>query len=268
MTLDPHFREVATDLAKQAGEIMLRYFTLDIETEWKGDTTPLTKADTEINSLVVATIGREFPSHGTIAEEGGTDYVDQEFAWVCDPIDGTRPFAWGTPLAHFSLALVSDGQPVLAVVNDPFTQRIYLAEKGMGARVNDLPVHVSREERRQGGRHIIGTMYWPRMQYGLSKMEPTFDSELIQTFNLATIVNMGMMVARGAFDATLFAGEKPWDCAAIKLIVEEAGGKVTDLYGNEQRYDREIRGMIASNGLLHDRLVRLVRESGALDGKA
>lgn len=265
MILDPHYKKVAVDLAKQAGEIMRRYFRRGIEVTTKDNNTPLTIADTAINDLVVQTIHHEFPSHGIIAEEGGTNYVDQEFAWVCDPIDGTISFARHIPTSAFSLALVKGGKPVLGVVYDPNDDSLYVAEAGQGTTLNGTPIQVSGPA---VIRPMVGNLTWVNNVYATQNVFPALIRKSIDVMYLHSNVYMGILVARGDLDGLIFPGLQPWDCAAIKLIVEEAGGKVTDLFGNEQRYDREIKGMIASNGILHDRLVGLVRESGALDGKA
>lgn len=262
MTLDPRFREVATDLAKQAGEIMLRYFQRGIEVTTKDNDTPLTIADTTINDLVVETIHREFPDHGIIAEEGGTDYVNQEFAWVCDPIDGTISFARHIPTSAFSLALVREGTPVLGVAYDPNDKGLYIGETGQGATLNGTPIRVNGPA---VIRPMVGNLSWVSNPYATENVFPALIRDSIDVMYLHSNVYMGILVARGDLDGVVFPGQQPWDCAALKVIIEEAGGKVTDLFGHEQRYDGQIRGMIASNGLLHDRLVALVRESGALD---
>lgn len=263
MDIDPRFRQVATDLAKQAGEIMLRYFQRGIEVTTKDNDTPLTIADTAINDLVVETIHREFPNHGIIAEEGGTDYADQEFAWVCDPIDGTISFARHIPTSAFSLALVQGGKPVLGVAYDPNDDGLYVAEAGRGTTLNGTPIRVNGPAMI---RPMVGNLTWVNNAYATEKVFPALIRDSIDVMYLHSNVYMGILVARGDLDGLVFPGLQSWDCAALKVIIEEAGGKVTDLFGNEQRYDGQIKGMIASNGLLHDRLVELVRESGALDG--
>lgn len=262
MTLDPRYREVALDLAKQAGEIMLRYFQRGIEVTTKDNDTPLTIADTAINNLVVETIHREFPTHGIIAEEGGTDYSNQEFVWVCDPIDGTISFARNIPTSAFSLALVHEGKPILGVVYDPHLDGLYVAEAGQGATLGGELIRVSDGK----GSRMVGNLTWLDNTYRTEKVYKPLIANGMNVMYVHSVVYMGILVARGDLDGVVFPGLSPWDCAALKVIIEEAGGKVTDLFGNEQRYDEPIKGMIASNGILHDRLVGIVRESGALDG--
>lgn len=262
MDLNPHYKEVALDLAKQAGEIMLRHFQRGIEVTTKDNDTPLTIADTAINNLVVETIHREFPTHGLIAEEGGTDYADQEFAWVCDPIDGTINFARNIPCSVFSLALVHDGEPILGIVNDPYMRYLYIGEKHKGTTLNGEPIHVSTKE----SGSMVGLNSFRSEKVKMRRLFPMLLDRGMESMFIHSAVYMGMLVGRGDLDGLVFPGVSPWDTAAQKVIIEEAGGKVTNLRGDNQRYDRETGGIIASNGLLHDRLVALVQESGALDG--
>ena len=134
------------------------------------------------------------------------------YVWVCDPIDGTAMYARHIPVAVFSLALVVDGIPIIGVVYDVFTNNLYTAIKGNGAYKNGKKISVN--------------------DYLLDDMKS---------------------VAQGNFTLALFPGttHKNCDIAAVKLIVEEAGGIVTDLFGNEQRYDQDINGAIISNKVVY-----------------
>src|SRR5688572_22457550 len=109
------YLEFAKKLAQEAGEISLRYFGFETESTWKGDNTPLTVADTEINDLVVKKINEIYPDHSIYGEERSDKKKGSKYIWVCDPIDGTMAFSVGLPIFVFSIALVdqSNGQPVL-----------------------------------------------------------------------------------------------------------------------------------------------------------
>lgn len=245
----------AKQVALQAGAIMLDHFHAEVEHREKADKTIVTVADEAINQMVIEAVEKAYPGHSVDGEEASAD-KQSEFVWVCDPIDGTVPYANGVPVSVFSLALVTDGQPIVAVVYEPFTKRLYTATKGGGTFLNGEPIQVSKLGLE---RHAtLNVEWWPEAAYDI-------DTELHQlsvdtkayVLHLGCVINASCWVAWGRYEACVFAGTtgKHVDMAAVKLLVEEAGGRVTDLAGNDQRYDRDIRGAIVSNGVVHDQLV-------------
>jgi fructose-1,6-bisphosphatase/inositol monophosphatase family enzyme len=250
-------KELALTLAKQAGKIIKDNFSLGMKKEWKEDNTPLTITDTEINKLVIKLVKQNFKNHSIIGEEESDYREEHEYCWVCDPVDGTIPFSHGVPTCVFSLALVHKGKPILGVVYDPFMDRMFFAEKGKGATLNGKKIKVSSESDIK--KKVIGICTWSQSKYPLFRTRKELDKRYVHVMNVSSITYMGALVANGEFIATIFSGDKPHDTAALKIIVEEAGGKVTDLFGNEQRYDREIKGHIISNSLVHQELVNLTR---------
>lgn len=246
----------AVDLAKQAGTIIRKNFALGMKKEWKSDNTPLTATDLAVNRLVVEAVQKTYPEHGILSEEEHEVRGMGEYVWVCDPIDGTIPFSHGIPVSTFSLALVQNGQPVLGAVYDPFLERLYVAEKGRGATMNGNPIHVSSAS--SLGNSLVGLSMWQPDHNVLLATRGELVLRHATAIQLNSIVYEGMLVAAGEMVGIIFPGTKPWDCAAIKIIVEEAGGKVTDLTGNEQRYDRPINGALASNGAAHDELLKII----------
>ncbi len=253
------YKTFSLELAKEAGKIIAANFSLGMKKEWKADNTPLTQTDLKINQLVIDSVKKEFPGHSIIAEEG-SDFSDKsEYVWVCDPVDGTIPFSHGIPTCVFSLALVRKGESILGVVYDPFLQRMFFAEKSKGATMNGAKISVSRATSLQNA--LVGFVWWKSEKMNLSKTDEILSDRGAILIDVKSIVYMDMLVANGELAATLFPGTKPHDTAATKIVVEEAGGKVTDLFGNEQRYDRDIKGHIASNGILHEELVRIVKEN-------
>ncbi len=251
--------EIAKRLAKDAGVIMNKYFSSGADgAQIKNDKTIVTKADTEINTHVIAVLATETPSYSVWGEEEKSIKQDVPYTWVCDPVDGTMPFAKGLPISTFSVALVdSEGVSVLGVVYDPFTDKLYEAVRGSGAFMNGMPIRVSDNDTLDGA--YIDEELWFN-----NEEQVTFDTPKDALNKLGAKVTtqcsaviMGCMVASGAYEAMLFGQGKPEDIAALSVIVTEAGGKVTDLFGNEQRYDTNIRGAVVSNDYLHEKLVEL-----------
>ena len=129
------YLEFAKDIAYQAGKIMLKYFNQNNGSNYKGDKTIVTLADTEINSYLIERVKEKYPNHAVDGEE--EQFGESNFVWVCDPVDGTAMYARHIPVAVFSLALVVDGEPIIGVVYDPFTDSLYSAAKGNGVYKND-----------------------------------------------------------------------------------------------------------------------------------
>jgi fructose-1,6-bisphosphatase/inositol monophosphatase family enzyme len=251
--------EFAAGVAHEAGTIMRQYFhSADQQATTKADHTPLTAADTAINELVIRRVTEAFPQHGVLGEEASVNQ-DRSELWVCDPIDGTRSFIIGEPTAMFSLAFVVDGVPQIAAAYDPFQDRLLTARLGGGAQCNGEPVHVNARPLDGGTIVASGNLNDIERRWEFYKQ---LRRQKANVRYLGGGVFKGCLVAEGRVEGYVFPGQGAHDIAAIKLIVEEAGGKVTDLAGNEQRYDRPIRGALITNGVIHDDLVRAVAEFG------
>lgn len=252
-------KTIAVGLAKEAGAIMRTNFIHGMKKEWKADGTPLTATDTAVNALVVEKISAAFPNHGILTEESAEVNPNAEYAWVCDPVDGTIPFSHGVPTAVFSLALVRDGKPILGVIYDPFMDRLFTAEEGKGAELNGKPIRVS--ESASFKHEVFSAVIWPGVVEVLIPLVQTVVRQGAIQLSCGSNVYAGALVATGELCASVFPGTFPWDVAAVKILVEEAGGRVTDIHGNDQRYDRAINGAIISNGKVHDQLLSLMVSS-------
>lgn len=249
------YLDFAKNLALRAGDSMLEYFKPGIARDIKSDATPVTVADTTINKMVIDAVAENFPSHSVMGEEESSGATATEYIWVCDPIDGTIPYTLGIPTNMFSIALVRNGESVLGVLYDPYTKRMFTAVKGSGAQLNGEKIRVNNEVA------PMGYVTLPTMQYGMTNTANLVADAIqtgIRSFSLCCITYEAMLVASGQITGVVFPGKTPWDIAAVKVIVEEAGGKVTDLYGNDQLYDRAIKGAVVSNSRMHDELVALV----------
>lgn len=251
----------AMSVARHAGTIMRAYYrTSEKQTAFKADKSPVTAADREINEYLITAVAATFPTHGVLGEEASTMTAEHSDVWVCDPIDGTIPFILGVPTAMFSLAFVRDGVPVLGVAFDPFLDRMFHAVKGYGAMCNDDAIVVGTRSLTEGA-VIAGPSY----VQGLLRSQSLYESLRAEGAAIAMFpgnVYKCTLIADGHLDGRIFGGPYAHDIAAIKIIVEEAGGRVTDLDGNEQRYDGRIRGAIISNGTIHQDLIDAVAAFG------
>ena len=252
------YKTFSLTLAKQAGILIRDNFTLGMKKEWKDNATPLTVTDVTINNLACDAVKATFPDHGFLGEEVGSFNQKAEYVWLCDPIDGTFPFSHGIPTCVFGLALVRDGKPILGLVFDPFMDRMFFAEKGTGAFLNDKKITVS--DMKDFNHSMIGLVMWRTADYDFSALVNPFMKTGAHFINLGCTMYMSMLVASGEFIAAVWPGSTPWDIAPIKIIVEEAGGTVTNIFGDEQRYDQDIKGGIVTNGHVHEEMIKMIKK--------
>lgn len=256
--MDEKYLEFAKDIAYKAGAIMLKYFKGDNGASYKFDQTIVTKADTEINAYLVDKVKQNFPTHSVDGEE--EQFGESTYVWVCDPVDGTAMYARHIPVAVFSLALVVNGVSEVGVVYDPFTNNLYSAIRGQGAYKNNKKISVN-DIKLDDMKSVSNFDMWPKADYNIYDSIKELGKKTYFV-SIGSVIRACMCVANGDFNLAIFPGttHKNCDIAAAKVIVEEAGGKVTDFFGNEQRYDRDIRGAIISNGIVHSEALSVLNK--------
>lgn len=256
--------EFAKQLAKESGMIMQKYFkTQELGHSWKPDHTPLTIADTTINSMVINRIKEAFPEHGVLGEEESFE-PDRQMVWVVDPIDGTVPFSLGIPTSAFSMALVdrADGQQLIAVTYDPFLDELFYASKGGGAFVNDQKLQTSQQSSLKRSYMCMSTRNGKGegYEYDGPKLIGYFRDQGVMMLNYMSMVYPANRVAAGQILALASGWTDPWDAAACTLLIQEAGGIVTNLRGEKRRFDEAGDGYImAANQEIFDIIVKQVK---------
>jgi len=257
-TENKEYLEFAKEIAHEAGKIMLKYFNAKDISSYKGDKTIVTLADKEINTYLINKVKEKFPTHSVDGEEeqfGKSDYV-----WVCDPVDGTAMYARHIPVAVFSLALVVNGESKVGVVYDVFTDTLYSAIKGEGAYKNGEKMIVNNYEL-DDMRSVSNFDMWPEADYNIYDIIKELGKKTYFV-SVGSVIRGCMCVASGEFNLGIFPGTKRKNCdiAAAKVIVEEAGGRVTNLFGEDQRYDTDIKGAIISNEKVHSEVVETIKK--------
>ncbi len=259
MTAFAREREVAERAARDAGAIVRRYYASGVRVDEKGPDNPVTRADLEANAQIRALIAAAFPGDGWLSEEtaDSTDRLAKRRVWVVDPLDGTKEFIQRIPEFAVCIALVEDGRPVVAVEYNPAADRLYAATRDQGTTVNGVPARVSKTTRVPEAVVLASRSEDKRGEWDAFKGRVRVTLTGSVAFKLAEL-------ATGAGDATFTLTPKnEWDICAGTLLVEEAGGKVTDLAGAPLRFNqaKTLRpGMIASNGVLHAGLLALIAE--------
>lgn len=253
------YLDFALDIAKYAGEEIRNNFSSNNNIVFKSDRTPVTEVDKKINHYLIEKVNEKYPDHSVIGEEEISSNTSN-YIWVCDPVDGTGMFTNSVPVCVFSLALVVDGDVQVGVVYDPFLDKMYTAIKGKGAYCNGEEIQVNDKHVGDLGYRVNYEM-WNNAKF--DTMEIVHDMlPKVRISNIGSVARSCVAIASGDFSCDLFPGIDHGNCdiAASSLIVEEAGGKVTDFYGNIQKYDKAINGAIITNGVSHDEVLEYVKK--------
>jgi myo-inositol-1(or 4)-monophosphatase len=256
--------EAALSAAKEAGEVLRTGFGSQHSVRYKGEVDLVTEVDEQAEQVIREILLGAFPAYGMLAEEGGALVGEEDAHWIVDPLDGTTNYAHQLPIFCVSIALERSGEVVLGVVHDPIREETYVAERGGGATLNDEPIKVSNTE------ELIQALIATGFPYDRAEMP-----EAIELFGRFTATTQGMRrlgsaaldlcyVASGRLDGYYERGIWPWDLAAGALILEEAGGKVTDYRGGI--LNLEGREIVASNGALHAAMTKLTGEDDRSGG--
>ncbi len=265
--------ETAKGLAEEAGEEILKIFrslkNLNIET--KTDNSPVTIADKASNKILVDGLNSRFPDYGLLSEEtlDNPDRLNKEFVWIIDPLDGTRDFIARQRSFTVMVGLAREGEPVLGVVHSPVEKKTYFAVKGKGAYLNCYGDNEGDRIRRKlnvSSKENVSTM---RVSIVRTKPESEGLEQLVQMpFSGISLIGgagyKAMMVAEGSGEVWYHRGHKchEWDLCAPSVIVKEAGGQVTDFYGDPIVFNKETpdlqNGILVSNGKNHNGLVELL----------
>jgi myo-inositol-1(or 4)-monophosphatase len=249
-------------IAREAGALLLPYFHQGLKIEYKGDADLVTAADRAAETLIRERITRRFPAHDVLGEEQGLNDQGGDYRWYVDPLDGTTNFAHGYPVFCVSIALEQrgreQGKRIAGVVYDPTRDELFTAEQDKGAYLNGKPIHVSAAA--QLKECLVATGFPSHKRHKNPNIH-FYHQITLRTHGVRRAGSAALdlcNVASGRFDGFWEFNLNPWDTAAGVLIVEEAGGKVSRFDGSPFAIDS--RETLASNGLVHDALVREFQE--------
>ncbi len=248
--------EVAQAVARQAGVIMKKYFfSQDQDIKIKDDGSPVTIADTAINRMVIEELQKNFDD-GIIGEEESTAEYGLGRRWFCDPIDGTKAFVWGVPTSMFSLGLVIDGVPQFGVIYDPYLDLFFWGAKGEGSYCNEQKLEVKNAT--LSGERVAITSTAHRI-IDKPELAKKLLAEKVDIVLCSGAVFKSSLVAKGKLVAYIEAGVGAHDMAAVQVIIEEAGGKVTGFGGELLNYSKPFKGAVVSNGIVHEQLIEMLK---------
>jgi myo-inositol-1(or 4)-monophosphatase len=249
------------NISKEAGEIIREGFGKKLKVEYKSNETNLvTEIDKASEKHIIDFIKKKYPAHSILAEESGEKKSTSEYLWVVDPLDGTTNFAHGLPIFSVSIGLQKKGKTIMGVVYDVMQNIAYVAEEGNGAYANAERIKVSLNEIVN---HSVLVTGFP---YNIAdNPENALEIFSALTRKARAIRRLGSAaidlcyVARGVFDGFWELYLHPWDICAGMLIVEEAGGSITDFSGNT--IDIYAERILASNKVIHSKLIDIINNS-------
>lgn len=251
---------VAVKAAREAGKILMARFGKRLEIRDKGRDgfrNLVTQADMDSEKRIISILKTEFPGYGILSEESPEEKSDSGFRWIIDPLDGTNNFAYGIPLFGVSIALEREGELALGVINLPYYGHMLVAERGKGALLNGERIGVSGRGLREAMVMFGGDSDNPDKGETAGVMR-RLEESVFNVRRLGAAVVHHSYVAAGIADAYVDLGNRPWDNAAGFIIVEEAGGRATDLSGKP--WCGNNTRLITSNGKLHEGILRIVNQ--------
>lgn len=259
--------KAAIRLAREAGAIVKTFYDVPLTVRWKDPSDPVTEADRAVNAYLVKQFSQLFPADGVLAEESKDDLsrLQRERVWIIDPLDGTAEFIAHNGEFCIMIGLAVAGKPVVGVVYQPIDDILYTAMLGAGSFVEEFGdryrLHVSKQQEIKKLRLVVSRSHRP----------PLVDS-VITRMGLQrerSIGSVGLkigLIARGRAEFYVHpnAGTKEWDTCAPDIIVQEAGGMMTDCWGRPLRYNQSdvVRrhGVLASHRVLHNQIADVVGE--------
>ena len=248
----------AVSLSKKAGNFLLHNFRKDknlIKKRGFAKEIHLPQ-DVKSDKLIISEIKKKFPKHNILTEESGFMDRKSDYTWVVDPLDGSTNFARGNPFFAVSIALMKDNDVILGVINAPFLKELYVAERGKGAYLNGKKIRISHKSK-------LGECYFVSCEGGdatnaqIAKINAKFHPLVKDMRKLGSAALESASVAAGGSEAYLVRQISPWDVAAGVLLVEEAGGKVTDFAGKV--WNAQKANLIFSNEKVHENILKRLR---------
>ena len=247
---------LAGKAAEAAGEILMKHLGR-ATIEFKGAVDLVTNADKEAEALIIRIIRERYPAHAIVAEESGEQASGHDVRWLVDPVDGTTNYAHGFPMFAVSIGVEVRGRVEAGVVFNPATGEKFTAVRGRGAHRNGKPIRVSKVSPLD--RSLVATGFPYTVRDSKRNNLDHFENFIYTAQGIRRIGSASLdlsYVASGYFDGYWEPEVNPWDVAAGWLIVEEAGGRVSDMLGRPYAFGRG--GIVATNGLIHDEMIAVL----------
>jgi myo-inositol-1(or 4)-monophosphatase len=254
------FKNFAEQMARKAGGLLKEKLSQKHEIYYKSEINLVTEADKMSEDLIVTAISRNYPGHGVLSEESPVIAGSGKLRWIIDPLDGTTNYAHGYPVFCVSIALEDNGVVILGVIYDPMRDEMFIAARGEGTYLNDKKLLVSTTV--DLSRSLLATGFPYDIRSSKKNNLNYFNSmaRKAQAIRRAGAAALDLAyVAAGRFDGFWELKLMPWDMAAGMLMVEEAGGMVSDIAGGA--WNIALADVVASNGLIHQQMIKVFRKA-------
>ncbi len=250
--------DTTVQIAREAGALVLPYFQRGVRVEYKGEVDVVTEADRASEQFILKRLAEHFPDHAVTGEETGRHAGSSGYRWYVDPVDGTTNFAHGFPVFCISMGLEKNGELVLGVIYDPIRDELFCAEKGSGATLNGEKLSVSRVSRLEEA--LVATGFPSKKRH--QNINIHFYHQLSMHSHGVRRAGSAALdlayVAAGRLDCFWEFNLHSWDVAAGKIIVQEAGGCVSEMTGSPHALQSPT--IAASNCLLHQEMLGIFQE--------
>ena len=255
------YLDTAVDTALKTGKYLRSRLKLPKKIEFKGEIDLVTDSDYYAERKIINLLKKVFPTHEILAEETANKNVKPSspgYRWIIDPLDGTTNFAHGYPLFAVSIALEYKGKIILGVAYNPLLNELFTAVSGKGAYLNGKKISVSTTKNLS--QSLLATGFPYDIKQNLRTNLDYFNKFQLAAQDIrrdgSAVLNL-CYTACGRFDGFWELKLKPWDTAAGVLIVQEAGGKVTDFKG--KKYNIYKKEMLATNGNIHQQMLKILK---------
>jgi len=244
-------------LAKQAGQALLKEFDKKRAFKFKGKHDIVTRADLLAEKIILTKIRKKYPTHQILSEEAGLKKTKSDYLWIVDPLDGTTNFAFGNPLFSTCIALAKNKKVIAGAIYIPYMKEMYSAEINKGAFLNNKKIKVSKNN--DLNQAFITYCHGGEEKH-MKRLLKYYNYLKLNYFDARQLGSAGVelaFVASGKTDLYFAPGEKAWDAAAGSLIVKEAGGKVTDFEG--MKWTIASQDILATNSKIHSKILKVLK---------
>lgn len=260
----PPFKEFAIGTAMRAGTILMRNFAdsqkIRSRASKKSRYELVTKSDMEVHRFYKQKIHAQFPEHNFVSEEGGEKQQGSEYTWLVDPLDGTLNYTIANPFFTTNITLLHKDEPVISVIYAPYTREMFVAERNKSVRLNERNIRVSQESKLENS--VMSFAYFRRDEKSRRKsmkVWDNFDSRSQSMRHLGCTSLEFAYVACGRMEAVVISPPgRWWDIAGGMLMVEQAGGKISNFKGSS--WEGLQQGIVASNGLVHRKILNVLKK--------
>lgn len=248
---------IAKEAVKKAGKMLMEHYGHIAEVSFKGKSDIVTNVDKESEKIILGAIKNHFPGHMVLSEEAGLISGEEKYTWVIDPLDGTINYCYGSELFSIGICLLENKKPILSTIYRPIKDDLYFAIKGQGATLNGSRIQVSdRDQLKDSVVMFHLSSKKEHRKRTIDILDNIFKNSLHMRMFGGGLMSMAY-IAEGKFNVFFNVKTNPWDILPGTLIIEEAGGKVTDINGKEIDYHSD--SVLATNGKVHDEMLKLLK---------